>query len=171
MTPLRSVAIATTPAMVLSATAAPSCRSMSCGCCACAESGRAVTPVRRVMNSRRVMWLRLLVGWVEPLRNPSWAVQLARKMMGFAKSSTHPTAPAIRHRASIRPRLEISQIGRRLVLAGGHQVVVAAAVVGLLADLDQLLVARAVIFLPDRKPGGIAAIGLQHRPGMRKGVV
>ena len=40
--------------------------------------------------------------------------------------------------ASVRSRLEISQIGRRLVLPGGHQIVVTAAVIGLLADLDQV---------------------------------
>jgi len=35
-------------------------------------------------------------------------------------------------------------------LAGRHQVAVAAAVVRLIDDLDKLMVARAVIFLPER---------------------
>src|ERR1700680_3820206 len=107
------------------------------------------------------------------MRNPTWAVDgLVELIRAFTPAKTgvnalmNSTHPASRR---LIPGLEVSQIGRRLVLAGGHEVAVAAAIVGLLADLDQLLVARAIIFLPDR--GRVAPVGLQNRPGTRIGIV
>src|SRR5580704_5869895 len=96
------------------------------------------------------------------MRNPSAAVD------GFRKSSTHPT---VYSRASLPHPPEIPQIRRRLVLAGGHEVAVAAAVIGLRADLDQLLVARAVILLPHRIGRRLSTVALEHRPRPREGVI
>src|SRR5215469_12732210 len=77
-----------------------------------------------------------------------------------------------RGRANSLPRLlEISQVRRRLAFAGRHQIAIAAAIIGLLPDPDQLVVAGAVIFEPFRILGRQTAIGLRHRPRARVGIV
>src|SRR5260370_25669539 len=60
--------------------------------------------------------------------------------------------------------LEISQIRRRLVLLGGHQIAVRAQHIALVADVDELLTLGAYILDPDRPRICVAAVGLVHRP-------
>jgi hypothetical protein len=57
-------------------------------------------------------------------------------------------APAAAKQRSFLHRLEISQIGRRLVLLGGHQLAVGAEHVGLRADLEMIVVLRAADLAP-----------------------
>src|SRR6266853_5495014 len=70
---------------------------------------------------------------------------------------------------SLSRLLEIAQIGRHLILAGRHQVAVAAEEIVLLADNDVIVVLGALVILPQHL--AFAAIGLGHGPGPRQRMV
>src|SRR6516164_84907 len=70
---------------------------------------------------------------------------------------------APRRRCDLLPRLvEIFQVGRRLALAGRHQLAVGAEEIALLADHHVMIVLDADVLVP----GGvaIAVVGPRHRP-------
>src|SRR5215467_11120877 len=67
-------------------------------------------------------------------------------------------------------RLEISQIRRRLILHRGHDGAVPALEIGLIADLEDAFAVAAVLW-PLRIFVRQAAIGLEHRPRTREGVI
>jgi hypothetical protein len=74
----------------------------------------------------------------------------------------------VRTRPQLLPRLEISQIRRRLILRCGHDGAVRALEVGLIADHA---LAVAAVLGPFRIFLRQAPIGLEHRPGAREGIV
>src|SRR5262249_43652780 len=65
--------------------------------------------------------------------------------------------------------VKVSQVRRRLVLLGRHQVAIGAQEVGLRADRHMVVSDRADILHEVRVVG--AAISLEHGPGARQGVV
>src|SRR5215467_8900383 len=67
-------------------------------------------------------------------------------------------------------RLEIFQIRRRLILRCGHDGAVRALEIGLIADLDHALAVASVLG-PFRIFVRQAAIGLEHRPWAREGMI
>src|SRR5215472_11748441 len=68
-------------------------------------------------------------------------------------------------------RLEILQIRRRLVFAGGHEVAVGAEEVVLLADDDLIVALHARALVPFRPWIGVAAERLVDAPGPRQSMV
>src|SRR5215469_6529419 len=74
-------------------------------------------------------------------------------------------------RGSLPRRLEISKIGRRLILLGRHQQAASAQIVGLLADPDVALPIGADVFGPSGPRIEGAAVALGHAPGSRQGMV
>ena len=73
--------------------------------------------------------------------------------------------------ASPRGPLKVFQIGRRLVLLGGHQVPVGAEEISIAADLDVLIVLGTDMLAPDRPRATRAPIVLGDRPRPREGIV
>src|ERR1700675_308292 len=67
--------------------------------------------------------------------------------------------------------LEMSQVRRRLVLAGGHDVVVGVAVIEFVADLDHRGHPGAIFLTPRREFVSIATVCLEHGPWAREGIV
>src|SRR5215470_5979722 len=65
--------------------------------------------------------------------------------------------------------LEVAQIGRRLVLPGGHEITVRAQEVVLLTDDHVIVVFGAVVLVPDAV--GNVPIAFGHGPGARQRVV
>src|SRR5438552_16928447 len=72
--------------------------------------------------------------------------------------------------ASARRLIEEFQIGRRLILAGRHQVAVAADEIVVLADHHVMVALGADIFEPDRLGTEVAPVGLHHGPRSRQRV-
>src|SRR5258708_3099219 len=68
--------------------------------------------------------------------------------------------------------LEITQIGRRLVLHGGHQEAVAAEVINLLADADMCIsFAANRVAEPSRLVGRDASVGFVYKPRAGQGMI
>src|SRR5713226_10276445 len=67
------------------------------------------------------------------------------------------------------PRLEISQVRRRLILQGWHQVAICTEEIVFFADDDVTVVLGAVVFEPDDVT--VAAIALVHGPRTRQRMV
>src|SRR5262249_59407732 len=64
--------------------------------------------------------------------------------------------------------IEVSQVRRRLVLAGGHQVAFRAEEVALPADFNVAIALRAIFLLPDRFFVRVAAVALGDGPWTRQ---
>src|SRR5579883_714500 len=71
----------------------------------------------------------------------------------------------------LSPRLEIAQIGRRLILFGRHQQPVGAQHVALTSDTHMLVLLDAGRVAPDRASFAGAPVALGHRPWTREGMV
>src|ERR1700736_1081437 len=80
-------------------------------------------------------------------------------------------SPVLFRRPSLLRRLEISQIGRRLILLGRHQNPVAAEEIVFLAEDDLAVALGDVILRPVRARVLAAHVFLVDRPRARQGVV
>src|SRR5262249_18685288 len=67
--------------------------------------------------------------------------------------------------------LEVAQIRRLLAFLDRHQVAVGGHEIALLADIDVLVVLRAIVEIPDQIGTGLAHVSLGHRPGPRQRIV
>src|ERR1043166_8084576 len=121
------------------------------------ESSNASAPVRQVPRSTRAIAIRC-------------------SMTVLPRSGTktnHCGASAPSSPLRLLLRLEVAQVGRRLILARGHQLPVGADHVDLVAELDMRVVLRADRLAPPvgLVDLGVAAVVLCDRPGMRQRIV
>src|SRR5450755_3170940 len=94
-------------------------------------------------------------------RRANAAVPL-RYRMGFSSLLLRPNSLAAP--PTTRPLLEIAEIGRRLIPAGGHELAIRVQVVELLADQHICGRRRAILLAMNRVFAGIALVALQHGP-------
>src|ERR1700722_4279651 len=105
----------------------------------------------------------------EPMARPSRAFRRTRMILRHVPQRQYCRPDASRARSLLR-LLEISQIGRNLLLPGRHQVAVRAQHIVLLADLDVVVVLAAIVVAPERLLlVRLAPVGLVVRPGAGSG--
>ena len=83
-------------------------------------------------------------------------------------------APAARNAPLCAKRLflrllKISQVGRRLILSGRHEITIPAQEIIMLADVDVMIVLVAIVLYPSNL--GLAPIGFVNCPRLREGVI
>src|SRR5262249_45680738 len=102
-------------------------------------------------------------------RSPSTAMACReRHLSPYILLSTHTKSSesggVFDNTCSLRRRLEISQIRRRLALLGRHQQAVGAQHIALMADHDVIVLLGAIDLAPERPRLGVASIGFEHGP-------
>src|SRR6266849_6198455 len=121
-----------------------------------------------VANSKRMCGMEYPAGWLIDSVKPSH--RSLDGAIGPAKG-TDPVAPCGLQILLFPRLLEITQVRRRLILAGWHQQPIGAQEIGFLADLRPQIAFVADEFVPIGSRVGVANIAASHCPRARQGVI
>src|ERR1700730_8263564 len=125
-------------------------------------------PPRGPMAQPRSSRVRQNPPWT---RRPGWSRAPGPGAVADADSSCRVSPACFPPRSSFPRLLEVSQIGWRLILLGGHQEAISAQEIVFRADDDLVVALGAESLAPVRMRIGVAPKGLVDAPGPRQGVV
>src|ERR1700730_18061071 len=104
-------------------------------------------------------------------RKPNATIPLRYRMVVLLAAATNSLATPPTAGPLPVVRLEIAQIGRRLILAGGHEFAIRAQIVEFLADQHVCSCRRAILLAVNRVFAGLALVAFQHGPRPRIGMI